>query len=92
MTPNGSVVWSTFQTSSAPQGVYTVWIQGHSSDPVLLDHYYPVGIAIGSVNRDFSTSSGATVALPTTGATGTAAGDGQHDQQQRHVLRRGRQL
>ena len=72
MTPNGSVVWSTFQTSGAPQGVYTVWIQGHSSDPVLLDHYYPVGIAIGSVNRDFSTSSGATVSLATTGSTGTA--------------------
>ena len=72
MTPNGSVVWSTFQTSSAPQGVYTIWIQGHSSDPVLLDHYYPVGISIGSVNRDFSTSSGATVALPTTGSIGTA--------------------
>ncbi len=72
MTPNGSVVWSTFQTSGAPQGVYTVWIQGHSSDPVLLDHYYPVGIAIGSVNRDFSTSSGATISLATTGSTGTA--------------------
>jgi Putative Flp pilus-assembly TadE/G-like len=73
MTPNGSVSWSTFQTSGAPQGVYTVWIVGHSSDPVLLTHYYPVGIAIGSVNRDFSTSSGATVAIPTTGATGTAS-------------------
>jgi Flp pilus assembly protein TadG len=73
MTPNGTVTWSTFQTSGAPQGVYTVWIQGHSSDPVLLDHYYPVGIAIGSINRDFSTSSGATVAIPTTGATGTAS-------------------
>jgi Flp pilus assembly protein TadG len=71
MTPNGSVAWSTFQTSGAPQGVYTVWVQGHSSDPVLLDHYYPVGIAVGSVNRDFSTSSGATVALPTTGSTGS---------------------
>jgi Flp pilus assembly protein TadG len=73
MTPNGSVAWSTFQTSSAPPGVYTVWIQGHSSDPVLLDHYYPVGIAIGSVNRDFWTGSGATVAVPTTGATGTTS-------------------
>ena len=90
MTPNGSVVWSTFQTSGAPQGVYTVWIQGHSSDPVLLDHYYPVGIAIGSVNRDFSTSSGATISLATTGSTGTAPGNGQHDQQQRHLLRWGR--
>jgi len=71
MTPNGSVVWSTFQTISAPQGVYTVWILGNSSNPVLIDHYYPVGIAIGSVNRDFTTSSGATVALPTTGSIGT---------------------
>jgi len=71
MAPDGTVTWTTFNTSSAPQGVYTVWIQGHSSDPVLLDHYYPVGISIGSVNRDFSTSSGATVALATTGSTGT---------------------
>jgi hypothetical protein len=71
LTPNGTVIWSTFQTSGAPQGVYSLWIQGHSSDPVLLDHYYPVGIAIGSVNRDFSTSSGVSVALATTGSTGT---------------------
>jgi hypothetical protein len=71
LTPNGTVTWSTFQTTGAPQGVYSVWIQGHSSDPVLLDHYYPVGIAIGSVNRDFSTSSGATVSIATTGSTGT---------------------
>ena len=53
--------------------MYTVWIQGHSSEPVLLDHYYPVGISIGNVNRDFSTSSGATVALATTGSTGTGS-------------------
>ena len=71
LTPNGTITWSTFQTTGAPQGVYSIWIQGHSSDPVLLDHYYPVGIAIGSVNRDFSTSSGATVSLATTGSTGT---------------------
>jgi Flp pilus assembly protein TadG len=73
MTPNGSVTWSTFQTSGAPAGIYTVWIQGHSSIPVLLDHFYPVGIAIGSVNRDFSTSSGATISLATTGTTGSAS-------------------
>ena len=72
LTPDGTVTWTTFQTSSAPQGVYTVWIRGHSSDPVLLTHYYPVGIAIGNVNRDFSTSSGATVSLASTGTTGTA--------------------
>ena len=71
LAPNGTITWSTFQTTGAPQGVYSIWIQGHSSDPVLLDHYYPVGIAIGSVNRDFTTPSGATVALATTGSTGT---------------------
>ena len=89
MTPNGSVVWSTFQTSGAPQGVYTVWIQGHSSDPVLLDHYYPVGIAIGSVNRDFSTSSGATDRARDDRLDRHRHAHGRHDQQQRHLLRRG---
>ncbi len=72
LTPNGTVTWSTFQTTGAPQGVYTVWIQGHSSSPVLLDHYYPVGIAIGSVNRDFSTSAGANIAIANTGGSGSA--------------------
>jgi hypothetical protein len=60
-------------TTGAPVGVYTVWIQGHSSSPVLLDHFYPVGVSIGSVNRDFTTSSGATINLATTGATGSAS-------------------
>jgi hypothetical protein len=72
LSPNGTVTWTTFQTSGAPQGVYTVWVQGHSSDPVLLDHYYPVGIAIGSVNRDFTTGSGATIFITSTGGTGAA--------------------
>ena len=71
MAPNGTVAWSTFRTSGAPTGVFTVWIQGHSSDPDLY-HFYPVGIGIGNVNRDFSTSSGATIALASMGATGTA--------------------
>ena len=71
ITPNGTVTWTQFQTSGAPQGIYTVWIQGNSSSPTLLDHFYPVAIAIGSVNRDFSTSAGTTVALASTGATGT---------------------
>jgi Flp pilus assembly protein TadG len=71
LTPNGTVTWSTFQTTGAPQGVYTVWIQGHSSSPVLLDHYYPVGISVGSVNRDFSVSAGGTISLASTGTTGS---------------------
>jgi putative Flp pilus-assembly TadE/G-like protein len=71
LSPPGTVTWSTFQTSGAPQGVYTVWIQGHSSSPVLLDHFYPVGVSIGNVNRDFSISGGAAVLIPSTGGTGT---------------------
>jgi hypothetical protein len=71
LTPDGTVTWTTFQTTGAPQGVYSVWIQGHSSSPVLLDHFYPVGISIGSVNRDFSTSGGAAVLIPATGGTGS---------------------
>ena len=73
LAPNGTVTWSTFQTTGAPQGVYTVWIQGNSTNPVLLDHFYPVGVAIGSVNRDFSTSGGAAVLIPATGGTGTTS-------------------
>jgi len=71
LAPDGTVTWTTFNTTGAPQGVYTVWIQGHSSSPVLLDHFYPVGISIGSVNRDFSMSGGAAVLIPSTGGTGT---------------------
>lgn len=71
LAPDGTVTWTSFQTSAAPQGVYTVWIQGHSSSPVLLDHFYPVGISIGNVNRDFSTSGGAAVLIASTGGTGT---------------------
>ena len=88
LTPNGTVTWSTFQTTGAPQGVYTVWIQGHSSSPVLLDHFYPVGISIGSVNRDFSTSGGAAILIASTGGTGTSGVTVSTHQQQRHVLRR----
>jgi hypothetical protein len=71
LAPNGTVSWSTFQTTGAPPGVYTIWIQGHSSSPVLLDHFYPVGISIGSVNRDFSMSGGAAILIASTGGTGT---------------------
>jgi hypothetical protein len=73
LAPNGTVTWSTFQTTGAPQGVYTVWIQGNSTNPVLLDHFYPVGISIGSVNRDFSMSGGTAVLIPATGGTGTTS-------------------
>ncbi|MFP5341433.1 MAG: pilus assembly protein TadG-related protein [Candidatus Limnocylindria bacterium] len=71
-TPNTTITWTTFQTSGAPVGVYTIWIQGHSSSPYLTDHYYPVAVKIGSVDRDFSSSgSGLVISTAATGSTGT---------------------
>jgi hypothetical protein len=52
-TPDTSITWTTFQTVGAPTGIYTKWIQGHSSSPYLTDHYYPTAINIGNVARDF---------------------------------------
>ena len=73
-TPATTITWATFQTTSAPVGIYTVWIQGHSPSPYLLDHYYPVAIKIGNVQRDFSsTGGGQVIGVATTGATGTGS-------------------
>ena len=72
VTPNATVTWTQFRTMGAPVGIYTVWIQGHSSSPYLTDHYYPVALKIGSVNRDFSTNgSGLVISTATTGTTET---------------------
>ena len=72
VSPNATVTWTQFQTSGAPTGIYTIWIQGHSSSPYLTDHFYPVAVNIGGVNRDFSSSgTGLVIPVATTGATGT---------------------
>ncbi len=79
ITPNGTVTWTQFQTSGAAAGIYTIWIQGHSSSPYLTDHYVPVAINVGSVARDFSstpppgalTPAGALVSIASTGGTAT---------------------
>ncbi len=72
VTPNATITWTQFQTTGAPVGIYTVWIKGSSSSPYLTDHFYPVAVKIGSVNRDFSTSgSGLVISVATTGTTGT---------------------
>jgi hypothetical protein len=71
-TPPTTVTWTTFQTTGASTGIYTIWIQGHSSSPYLTDHYYPVALNVGGVARDFSsTGSGQVFATPTTGGTAT---------------------
>jgi hypothetical protein len=71
-TPATTITWATFNTTGAPAGVYTVWVQGNSPSPYLTDHYYPIAVNIGGVVRDFSSSgSGLLIPVATTGATGT---------------------
>ena len=73
-TPATTITWATFNTTAAPVGIYSIWVQGHSPSPYLTDHYYPVAINIGGVQRDFSTTgSGLLVPVATTGATGTGS-------------------
>jgi hypothetical protein len=73
-TPATTITWATFNTTAAPVGIYTIWIQGHSPSPYLTDHYYPVAVNIGGVVRDFSsTGSGLLIPVATTGATGTGS-------------------
>jgi Flp pilus assembly protein TadG len=72
ITPAGTVTWTQFQTSGAPQGIFPVWIQGHSSSPYLTDHFYPVAVKIGNVNHDFSaTGLGSVISVASAGSTGT---------------------
>ena len=70
--PPLTVTWTHFQTVGAPAGIYTIWVQGHSSSPYLTDHYYPVAVKIGTVDRDFTTTGGGLVlSTATTGSTAT---------------------
>jgi hypothetical protein len=70
--PPLTVTWTHFQTVGAPAGIYTIWVQGHSSSPYLTDHYYQVAVKIGTVDRDFTSSGGGLVIwTATTGSTAT---------------------
>jgi len=71
-TPPTTIAWTTFHTNNAAPGIYTVWIQGHSPSPYLVDHFYPVAVKVGNVNRDFShTGAGQEFAMSATGQTAT---------------------
>jgi Putative Flp pilus-assembly TadE/G-like len=71
-TPDTTITWTTFRTTAAAPGIYTIWIKGHSSSPYLTDHYYPVAVNVGGVARDFTSSGGGTTfAMTATGQTAT---------------------
>jgi hypothetical protein len=72
VTPPATVSFTNFQTSAAPTGIYTTWIKGHSGSPYLTDHYYPMAVNVGGVQRDFNVSiGGLQMAIANTGGTGT---------------------
>jgi hypothetical protein len=73
-TPAATIRWATFNTTGAPAGIYTIWIQGHSPSPYLTDHFYPVAIMIGGPQRDFANNgSGVSLSTATTGTTVTGS-------------------
>jgi hypothetical protein len=59
-----------------PAGIYTIWVQGHSPSPYLIDHYSPVSINVGAVGRDFTTTGfGTLFDMAATGGTSTKTFD-----------------
>lgn len=75
-TPATTITWSTFNTTAAPAGIYTIWVQGHSPSPYLIDHYSPVAINVGAVGRDFTTTGfGTLFDMAATGGTSTKTFD-----------------
>ncbi len=49
-------------TSGATPGIYTLWIQGQAGSPYLTTKWEPVAIKVGTVTRDFTITSNATIA------------------------------
>jgi hypothetical protein len=75
-TPNTTITWSTFNTTAAPAGIYTIWVKGHSPSPYLIDHFSPVSINVGAVGRDFTTTGfGTLFDMAATGGTSTKTFD-----------------
>jgi hypothetical protein len=48
-------------TASAPTGIYTIWVQGQAGAPYLTTKLEPISIKVGSVNRDFTITSDASI-------------------------------
>lgn len=57
-----SVDMASFSTNAVPAGIYTVWLEGHSGDPVFSTRHYPAVVRIGGAVRDFSLGNSTTSA------------------------------
>jgi hypothetical protein len=53
---------ASFSTNAVPAGIYTVWLEGHSGDPVFSTRHYPAVVRIGGAVRDFSLGNSTTSA------------------------------
>jgi hypothetical protein len=60
---------SDMTTSGAATGVYSLWIQGQAGSPYLTTKWEPMAIKVGTVNRDFTITSDASI------KTAAAVGD-----------------
>jgi len=49
-----SVDMESFSSNAVPAGIYTVWLEGHSGDPVFSTRRYPAVVRMGGAVRDFS--------------------------------------
>ena len=73
-TSPSTVTWTTLTTTGATTGIYTIWVWGNSPSPFLKDHYYPVALNVGGVNRDFSSNgNGKLFSMTSTGATASGS-------------------
>jgi putative Flp pilus-assembly TadE/G-like protein len=48
-------------TASAPTGIYTIWVQGQAGAPYLTTKLEPIPIKVGSVSRNFTITSDASI-------------------------------
>jgi hypothetical protein len=60
-----SVALTNITTAGAPDGIYTIWVQGEAGSPYLTTKIEPFAVKVGSVTRDFTfTSATASVDVP----------------------------
>ncbi|HSO30492.1 MAG TPA: pilus assembly protein TadG-related protein [Candidatus Sulfomarinibacteraceae bacterium] len=58
-------------TAGAPDGIYTLWVQGQAGSPYLTTKVEPFAVKVGSVTRDFTFTSATTSVDVAAGGTAT---------------------
>jgi hypothetical protein len=60
-----------FDTAGAATGIYALWLQGQAGSPYLTTKHKPIAIQVGSVNKDFTLSTDASLRNVALGGTAT---------------------